>query len=88
MTEDHLEIESSDRQDVRMAMQLLSERTAAALQKYFPKDKAKQALAKFVLCCANAFKVGTSRTKWDKKDHLHSALGWMYFDVISIFLHF
>ena len=65
-----------------MAMQLLSERTAAAFQKYFPKDKAKLALAKFILCCANAFKVGTSRCKLDSKDHLHSALGGVYFEVI------
>lgn len=82
INEDHLEVQSQDRQDVRMAMQLLSERTAAALTKYFPNEPNKQALAKFVLCCANAFKVATSRIKEDRKDHLHSALGWKYFDVI------
>ena len=81
LSEDHLEVESQDRQDVTMAMQLLSERTSAALKTYFPNDKAKLALAKFVLCCANAFKVATSRIKWDKKDHLHSGFG-IYFEVV------
>lgn len=82
ISEDHLEIESSDRQDVKMAMELISERTAVGFQKYFPKDKAKQALAKFILCLANAFKVGSSRVKYDSKDHLHSALGGEFFEVI------
>ena len=63
-----------------MAMHLLSERTAAAFETYFPNDKAKQSLAKFIRCLANAFKVATSRVVWDKKDHLHSALGYLYFE--------
>ena len=39
ISEDHLLVENTDRQDVTMAMQLLSERTAAAFKKYFPNDK-------------------------------------------------
>ena len=41
----------------------------------FPNCKRKQALAKFILCLAKAVKVATSRTKYDKKDWLHSAFG-------------
>ena len=41
----------------------------------FPNCKRKQALAKFILCLAKAVKVATSRTKYDKKDWLHSGYG-------------
>ena len=36
ISEDHLLVENTDRQDVTMAMHLLSERTVAAFRKYFP----------------------------------------------------
>ena len=44
------------------------------------KNKAKQALGDFILCVANAFKVATSRIPLDKKDHLHSGFGNIYFE--------
>ena len=56
----------------------LSERTSAAFMTYFPNCKRKQALAKFIMCLAKAVKVATSRTKYDKKDWLHSAYGWIF----------
>ena len=63
-----------------MAMHLISERTAAAFETDFPNSKSKIAYAKLIRCLANAFKVATSRIAWDQKDHLHSGLGFKYFD--------
>ena len=63
-----------------MAMHLISERTAAAFETYFPNSKSKLAYAKLIRCLANAFKIATSRVMWDRKDHLHSGLGYLYFE--------
>ena len=56
----------------------MSEQTAVLLEKYFPRDKPKLALAKFFRCLAKAHKIFTSRVRKDPKDDLKSALGTYY----------
>ena len=65
-------------------MDLISERTAAAFEAYFPNHKPKLAYAKLIRCCANVMKIMTSRVKYDSKDHLHSALGDAFTEVCSL----
>ena len=75
---DNLECEGQDRQSVSLCTNLLSERTGQAFIKYFPNNKAKKALGKFIICAAKAFKIMTSRCMVHKKDKLKSALRMHY----------
>ena len=78
LTENHLEIENTDRQDVGLALALISELTAACFEKYFPKHTPKLLLAQLSRCLAKAYKILTSRVRKDPKDHLKSAFGIYY----------
>ena len=50
LSEDDLLVKSQDRQDVASCLRIFCERTAVCFEKYFPKNQAKQALAKLVSC--------------------------------------
>ena len=78
LSDEHLECEGQDRQDIPLALQLISERTGHAFMKYFPKDKAKQALGKLIICAAKSYKIMTSRCMKYKGDDLKSALRIYY----------
>lgn len=78
LTENHLELENTDRQDVGAALALISEQTAVCLEKYFPNHKPKLMLAKLIRCAAKSYKILTSRVRKDPKDHLKSAFGIYY----------
>ena len=57
LSENHLELENTDRQDVGLALALISEQTAVCFEKYFPKHKPKLKLAKLIRCLAKVYKI-------------------------------
>ena len=67
-----------DRQSTKLCFDILGERTAACLEKYYPRSKTKLALAKFIRCVSDCHKIGTSRTIYDNSDELRSAFGVHY----------
>ena len=73
LSEDHLEVEGSDRQDVSKALHVLSEETAANFLRYFPRQKRKCALAKFIQTIAKSYKILSSRYIYLFKDKYKSA---------------
>ena len=63
-----LECCSSDRQNTKYAVKLFSELTAANFFRFFPEDKAKCALAKFIGILAKAFKIMSSRVIFNREN--------------------
>ncbi len=60
-TEKHYKLENSDKQDAKLAYQLLSDETANIIQTYFANDPKMMALHKFVKLFATVKKIMTSR---------------------------
>ena len=73
ISEEHLEVEGSDRQDVSKALQIFSEEIAANFLTYFPRQKNKKALAEFIQVIAKAYKNFSSRYIYFFKDKFKSA---------------
>ena len=75
LSEELLEVRSSDRQQVRFAIQLISDRVVALFRKFFPSCPAKLALADLIDNVAKSYKIFSSRVIFHKKDKLRSAFG-------------
>ena len=84
ISHDHLEVESSDRQNVASAVQLFSVRTACLFRKYFPNHPARLEFADIIECISNCVKIMTSRTYKHRTDNWCDAFRVNYQVLLSI----
>ena len=91
INDEHLDCQFSDRQDVKLATHLLSERTAALFHRFFPKDPKKMSLGDFLDILGKSFKILTSRAIYVNTDKFECGLRRYYqeqMEILEQLLHY
>ena len=83
-SDDHLDVQGSDRQNATLALQTISEEIAANLKRFFPRSEAKKAMADFFITVARSYKIMCSRQFYCSKDKFKSALRAYYIDQLEV----